>query len=381
MNIKSLLIGSAAALAAVSGAQAADAIVAAEPEPMEYVRVCDAFGTGFFYIPGTETCLKIGGFVRFQVGFGSDDGYNATTNAGGRPGSGWGNFGAYDHSSWDAFTLVDINFDARSDTELGTLRGFVNFEYDGSSGSNFNLDEAFIELGGFKVGQFYSWWDSGINGETDKLGNKTGFNSIAYTYDGGTWRAGLSLDEIETGDSDYIKYSAAHNAAFGTNAVAHHHLGVAGTVGFSLGGVNLDVLGGYDNAVEEGAIRAILSADVGPGTLQVAGIWASDPNAYWAASEWTVAASYAFKATEKLTLTPGVQYFGNLSKTGLVKGVPNSTAYGFGKDDQWRVGLTVGYEVVSGLNFLGTVDYNKVNVSGGKDQDFTRGFLRLQRSF
>ena len=59
MNIKSLLIGSAAALTAVSGAQAADAIVAAEPEPMEYVRVCDAFGTGFFYIPGTETCLKL----------------------------------------------------------------------------------------------------------------------------------------------------------------------------------------------------------------------------------------------------------------------------------------------------------------------------------
>ncbi|WP_244505397.1 porin, partial [Rhizobium sp. LCM 4573] len=49
MNIKSLLLGSAAALAAVSGAQAADAIVAAEPEPMEYVRVCDAFGAGYFY--------------------------------------------------------------------------------------------------------------------------------------------------------------------------------------------------------------------------------------------------------------------------------------------------------------------------------------------
>ncbi|MGO4659811.1 porin, partial [Ensifer sp. 2YAB10] len=47
MNIKSLLLGSAAALAAVSGAQAADAIVAAEPEPMEYVRVCDAFGNAF----------------------------------------------------------------------------------------------------------------------------------------------------------------------------------------------------------------------------------------------------------------------------------------------------------------------------------------------
>ncbi len=53
MNIKSLLIGSAAALVAVSGARAADAVVA-EPEAVEYVRVCDAYGAGYFYIPGTE---------------------------------------------------------------------------------------------------------------------------------------------------------------------------------------------------------------------------------------------------------------------------------------------------------------------------------------
>jgi len=66
MNIKSLLLGSAAALVAVSGARAADAIVADEPEPAEYGRVCDAFGTGFFYIPGTETCLKINGYVWYQ---------------------------------------------------------------------------------------------------------------------------------------------------------------------------------------------------------------------------------------------------------------------------------------------------------------------------
>ena len=60
MNIKSLLFGSAAALFVVSGARAADATVVAEPEPVEYVRVCDAYGAGFFYIPGTETCLKVG---------------------------------------------------------------------------------------------------------------------------------------------------------------------------------------------------------------------------------------------------------------------------------------------------------------------------------
>ena len=67
MNIKSLLLGSAAALVAVSGAQAADAVVIAEPEPVEYVRVCDVYGTGYYYIPGTETCLRIGGYVRYQA--------------------------------------------------------------------------------------------------------------------------------------------------------------------------------------------------------------------------------------------------------------------------------------------------------------------------
>src|SRR5262247_3186944 len=70
MNIKSLLLGSAAALVAVSGARAADAVVVAEPEPMEYVRVCDVYGTGFYYIPGTETCLKVGGYWRYDIGVG-----------------------------------------------------------------------------------------------------------------------------------------------------------------------------------------------------------------------------------------------------------------------------------------------------------------------
>ena len=70
MNIKSLLLGSAAALVAVSGARAADAVVVAEPEPVEYVRVCDVYGTGFYYMPGTETCLKVSGYMRYDIGVG-----------------------------------------------------------------------------------------------------------------------------------------------------------------------------------------------------------------------------------------------------------------------------------------------------------------------
>ena len=66
MKLKTLLLSSAAAFAVVGGAQAADLSVA---EPVDYVKVCDAFGAGYWYIPGTDTCLKIGGLVQFDVNF------------------------------------------------------------------------------------------------------------------------------------------------------------------------------------------------------------------------------------------------------------------------------------------------------------------------
>jgi hypothetical protein len=58
--IKSLVLGSAAGLIAMSGAQAADLPVKAKA--VEYVRICSLYGAGFFYIPGTDTCIKLGGY-------------------------------------------------------------------------------------------------------------------------------------------------------------------------------------------------------------------------------------------------------------------------------------------------------------------------------
>jgi hypothetical protein len=105
MTIKSLLIGSAAAMTIASGAQAADAIVMADPEPMEYVRICDVYGAGFFYIPGTETCLKIGGYMRYEVRYNLDTAGGLTKRA--------------------RFTPT---FDVRSDTSIGVLRGYAEIE-------------------------------------------------------------------------------------------------------------------------------------------------------------------------------------------------------------------------------------------------------------
>src|SRR5215468_8098652 len=65
--VKSLLLGSAAGLVAVSGTQAADLPVKAKP--VEYVKICSLYGEGFYYIPGTDICLKIGGYVRADYGW------------------------------------------------------------------------------------------------------------------------------------------------------------------------------------------------------------------------------------------------------------------------------------------------------------------------
>ena len=65
--VKSLLLGSAAGLVAVSVTQAADLPVKAKP--VEYVKICSLYGEGFYYIPGSQICLKIGGYVRADYGW------------------------------------------------------------------------------------------------------------------------------------------------------------------------------------------------------------------------------------------------------------------------------------------------------------------------
>src|SRR5262245_35542580 len=63
--MKTLLLSSASVLVAF-GAQAADLPVKAKP--VEYVKICSLYGEGFYYIPGTDICLKIGGYVRAEIG-------------------------------------------------------------------------------------------------------------------------------------------------------------------------------------------------------------------------------------------------------------------------------------------------------------------------
>jgi hypothetical protein len=113
----------------------------------------------------------------------------------------------------------------------------------------------------------------------------------------------------------------------------------------------------------------MLFADIGPGTLGLAAVYATGINSYYDESEWTVAAEYAAKVTDKWTITPMAQYFGNYGH--------NATNTDFSSNDAWKVGVTVDYQIVDNLYAKATVDYTDVD----HEDSVTKGFFRLQRAF
>ena len=119
----SILLGSAMGLALVSGALGAD-LPSRQAAPIEYVKVCNTFGAGYFYIPGTGACLKIGGVVRADFYL--------------RPGapSGVANQAAYNLAGTayhrDLIQYRDrfyLSFDARSPTEYGDVRAYASVRF------------------------------------------------------------------------------------------------------------------------------------------------------------------------------------------------------------------------------------------------------------
>jgi hypothetical protein len=133
-TVKGLLLGSAAAFVAMSGAQAADLPMAA---PVQYVKVCDTYGAGFFYIPGTQTCLQIAGFVNAQFRY--DEPVARSSNA--------INFRA----------RADVSLDARSQTPWGTLRGYVSID-------------SYFQNNNTSINQFFYGGAAGMIGPANPLG-------------------------------------------------------------------------------------------------------------------------------------------------------------------------------------------------------------------
>ncbi len=358
MTIKSFLLGSAAALVAVTGARAADAVVVAEPEAVEYVRVCDTYGKGFFYIPGTETCLKIGGYLRYDAK-GGDNVYKG------------GEFG-----TWQKKTRATLRFDARTETELGTLRSYIETRFQYNNGANdTSIPNAYIELGGFRIGvadeifgSFTGYAGNIINDDVINYQSDHS-NQVSYTFNAGNgFSAMIGAEQGESVGNNYYSYDyriddymphvlagAKYEQSWGK---------ISGIVGYDskaeewAGKLRLDVkftdtvsawvMGGYQTNYDDAPL----------GRRNWFGTWEGD---------YAIWGGLAAKVSDKATVNAQLAY----ESEGTLAGA-----------------LNVAYEIVPGFTITPEFNYTKFDgarkdyslAHGGNDDAFG-GAIRFQRNF
>lgn len=164
----------AALLSAASGSA-----LAAEPPPVADARVrqCKSQGTGFTYIPGSDTCLRIGGFVEYEYYYNF---YNGEPTQNDRTYS---------------IATASLVLDARTATEYGLLRSYADLRFlwrtanefsDGPNTSQISPYYIYIQFAGFTIGHQQSFFDFYANAniygtDTGTVGDQTRLNMLAYT--------------------------------------------------------------------------------------------------------------------------------------------------------------------------------------------------------
>ena len=141
ITARTLILSSAAGLIAMSGAQAADLPVKAKA--VEYVRICSLYGAGFFYIPGTDTCIKIGGYLRADTTF----------NGGAHGAPAWNGDLGQRNRYRDYFlsrSRMALTVDTRTATEYGVVRTFGqgDFQFNNFGSSQSEPDALELSPGG-----------------------------------------------------------------------------------------------------------------------------------------------------------------------------------------------------------------------------------------
>jgi Porin subfamily len=177
--VKSLLLGSAAGLVAVTAGQAADLPVKAKP--VEYVKICSLYGAGFYYMPGTDMCIKIGGYARAETTYNSNGNFTAGPTS--------ANLQERSTSNFVMRARAYITADSREQTAYGTARAYVAVGVattDTGSAitpSILGFNRAFVQWAGITAGitqSFYDFYSSAAVGYR-------AYNPSSDTGDAGWW--------------------------------------------------------------------------------------------------------------------------------------------------------------------------------------------------
>jgi hypothetical protein len=280
-TLKVLLLGSGAGLIAVTAGQAADLPVKAKP--VEYLKICSLYGSGFYYMPGTDLCIKIGGWVRAEAAYGANGNL------------GWGPFnGNVNNRTTNNETLRArgyITADVRNQTEYGTVRGYISI---GLNTSDTGLqvaslvdsaNRAYVQWAGMTAGLAQSQYDF--------------YNTLKYQY-----RADY-LPASDTGDFGWWVW--AYTAQFG---------------------------GGFSGTISSEARRTTQIIDAnglpGPaGTQALAGAGTITPGGYPCAATVTGNTGVAGTAVGGCgSLLPGAGAYGGMQTTDFVANLRVDQAWG-----------------------------------------------------
>ena len=381
--VKSLVLGSAAGLLAMSaGAQAADLPVKAKA--VEYVRICSLYGAGFFYIPGTDTCIKIGGYLRAEVNI-----HGGNSNApfwNGDPGvvDRWEN-------QYNDYARMALTIDTRTQTEYGVVRTFGqgdftfategatnsigvqggSIETAGLSGTLFNntagagytvVEFLFIQFAGFTFGKsasaFNTPWHGFPGNNTAFLvggyDTVTGINNIQYTANFGNGvSATIGLDDSsESGYNRTQIFNATLIPSPGMVNVAQVAGGLqtvtANNSNCNLGGYgSLSSLCTFDGSNYSGAfapdIVGNVKVDQAWGMFQLSGALHDNTPGYWAQANTANGGTFlnAVNMTGIQTLGhPDSKWGGAVSAALQVKNLPTGAGDDIKVEGTWSLGAS-----------------------------------------
>lgn len=408
--MKNVLLGSVAGLAMVGTAAAADLPVKAKAA--EYVKICSTYGAGFYYIPGSDTCLKIGGFVQTDYMY-NDFSYLPSAD-----------FGETYFKARGA-----IRLDARTQTEYGTLRSYIEYRLtygtdysnptDYSEDVSASLDKAYIQFAGFTFGKVQSFFDYYADNNVwgiDSVELTSDENSIvaAYTADfGNGFTATIAIEDdsqrangVDFG-TDFqtdlpalvgnINYEGEWGGfqvsgvirqldsdLYGWNSDTDVAWGVLGGVKFNLNalgeGDTLYIEGTYaDGAIEYTGI----AGSYAPFTVLSDLYFNPVTGEYEAAKAWTVAAELTHYFTPSVY---GV-VFGNYGELDVPEAAWSTDTSGF---SLFNVGASLNWTPVKGLLFVAQYTYGEASYDspvedgyGGlvDSSDFNQVILSVRRSF
>jgi hypothetical protein len=358
--VKSLLLGSAAGLVAVASAQAAD-LPTKKAAPAEYVRICDAYGVGFFYIPGTDTCLRISGMVRAEYAWSTTKATNTSQFS--QNAAGVVTRGAIVSSrgvdSIGIRARGRVNFDARTQTAFGTLRSFFRLESWSDAGymnSFFGGPSevyktrptyAFIQFAGITAGRAQSFFDFfGDNWNWGSVRNSDNqVPQLAYTATfGGGFSATVAIEDPSTVGGFYYAGNIPTATSYAVKATAVRYPDAVGALRVDQGWGSAQLSGAFGRReVSTGTALGAVNINKSYNIWAVKGGVQINLPMLAAGDQLWLEASYAKGQIERLG---GAYYQGNNEngfRTGFIgnwsnAGIyANGTTYGVNTGKGWAI--------------------------------------------